>query len=107
MTHQAFAGASLVLRDGSPLEELRLGKGRELALSKSTGEINAHDTKDAMRIVGEMMQAMASGQIVHQPKTMSQREEALATSELRRQALPDRFRAPPRGAPWGPRWPSK
>ena len=101
MTHQAFAGASLVLRDGSPLEELRLGKGRELALSKSTGEINAHDTKDAMRIVGEMMQAMASGQIVHQPKTMSQREEALATSELRRQVLADSMQDPTKWAALG------
>lgn len=101
MTHQAFAGASLVLRDGSPIEELRLGKGRELALSKSTGELNASSTQDAMRIVGEMMQAMASGQIVQQPKTMSQREEALATSELRRQVLADSMQDPTKWAALG------
>lgn len=101
MTHQAFAGASLVLRDGSPIEDLRLGKGREAALSSSTGEINASSTKDAMRIVGEMMQAMASGAITQAPKTMSQREEALATSELRRQVLADSMQDPTKWAALG------
>jgi hypothetical protein len=86
MTH-AFKGAKMVLRDGSPIEDLRLGKGRELALSSSTGEINASSTKDAMRIIGELMQAMASGQVVQQPQSMTAQQEAIAASEARREVL--------------------
>jgi hypothetical protein len=87
MSKQAFAGASLVLRDGSPIEDLRLGKGRELALSGSTGEINASNTQDAMQVLGQLMKAYASGDIQHQQPSMSAREEAVAATEMRRQVL--------------------
>jgi hypothetical protein len=86
MTQSAFQGASLVLRDGSPIEDLRLGKGRDLALA-SNGEYNAHNKQDAMRIVGELMQAMASGDIRHGAPAMSKSQEALAASEARRNVL--------------------
>lgn len=86
MTQQAFAGASLVLRDGSPIEDLRLGKGRERALA-SNGEYNASNKMDAARIIGELMQAYASGEIKHQVQPMNARQEALAASELRKNVL--------------------
>jgi len=86
MTH-AFQGAKLVLKDGSPIEDLRLGRGRELALSASTGEINAGSTKEAMQIINQMMTAFASGQIVQPEKALSAREEAMAASVERKEML--------------------
>lgn len=97
MTH-AFAGARMTLKDGSPIEDLRLGKGRELALSSSTGEINASSVKDAMKVIGEMMQAVASGEMVH-GRELSTREEALASSEARRQVLAEAM-SDPTGQKW-------
>lgn len=56
----------MVLSTGAPLEDLRFGKGRELALSSSTGEFNASDKKDLAQQIGNLMMAVASGQVVHQ-----------------------------------------
>ncbi|AGS81964.1 major head protein [Pseudomonas phage PaBG] len=87
MTQHAFTGARMVLKDGSPLEDLRLGKGRELALSSSTGEINAGSVKEAMQVIGQMMSAYASGEIIEQRRAPSAREEAVAAAEARREVL--------------------
>lgn len=60
-----FAGAKVTLASGAPLEELRFGKGRGLALDQRTGEFNASDKRDLAQQIGNMMIAMASGEIVH------------------------------------------
>lgn len=61
-----FKSAKMVLKGGAPLEELRFGKGREVALSSSTGEFNASDKKDLARQIGNLMNAFASGEIVQE-----------------------------------------
>jgi hypothetical protein len=50
-----FAGAQLVLKNGDPIEALRMGKGRDLALSSSTGEFNAHDKKELVQAITALM----------------------------------------------------
>lgn len=57
-------GAQAVLRNGAPLEELRLGKSNMPALSSSTGEFNAHDKKELIRQLSGLMQAVSSGDVV-------------------------------------------
>lgn len=99
MSQQAFKGAKMVLPSGAPIEDLRLGKGRELALSSSTGEINASSVKDAMHIIGEMMTAYASGGIVPEKKSLSAREEAVAAANERREILAE-ARADHTGVKW-------
>lgn len=82
-----FQGARMVLANGAPIEDLRLGKGRELALSSSTGEINASNVQDAARIIGDLMKAVSSGQIV--PSHMAPQEgmSAAHASQERREIL--------------------
>lgn len=93
MTHPTFTGARMVLANGAPIEDLRLGKGRELALSSSTGEINAGSVKEAAQIITQMMQAVASGQIIPEhmgPQgQMSAQAAASARRELLAEALAD------------------
>ena len=78
MTAQ-YKGARMVLANGAPIEDLRFGKGRELALSHSTGEFNASDKKDLANQISNLMLAMASGQIVQQtePEVKVSRREVL------------------------------
>lgn len=74
-------GAKMVLANGNPIEDLRFGKGRELALSSSTGEFNAYSQKDLLVQIGNLMQAVASGQVVEQKQeiaTAADRREILA-----------------------------
>lgn len=80
-----FQGARMVLSNGAPIEDLRLGKGRELALSSSTGEINASSVQDAARIIGDMMQAVASGQVI--PEHMAPGMQATASADERRELV--------------------
>lgn len=88
-----FQGAKMVLRDGRPLEDLRLGKGRELALSSSTGEINANSKADLLQQIGALMQAHASGEIVPQSQAQSsvqmRAEAASERREILREAMAD------------------
>jgi hypothetical protein len=58
-----FSGAHLVLRNGDPLENLRLGKSTMPALSTSTGEFNAGSKKELVQILGQLMEAVSSGQV--------------------------------------------
>lgn len=69
-----FKSAKMVLRNGEPLEQLRFGRNRELALSSSTGEINASSKKDLMRQIGELMLSASSGQIVEEVSASSVRD---------------------------------
>ena len=87
--HGQLRGAKLMLANGNPIEELRFGKGRELALSGSTGEINAYSKKDLMQNLSGLMQAMASGQIVH-----AQPEQQIATAADRREMLAEARQSP-------------
>ena len=59
-----FAGAQLVLKNGDPVEELRFGKGRERALSSSTGEFNASSTKDLTAAITALMASVQNKDIV-------------------------------------------
>lgn len=87
MPQQHFQGARMVLANGAPIEDLRLGKGRELALSSSTGELNASSVKDAAAIIGEMMKAVASGQIIPANQAPQSKMTAMAAAEARREVL--------------------
>ena len=69
-----FAGAQLVLRNGDPIENLRLGKSNERLLSESTGEFNASSTPELIQQITKLMTAVASGQVVPAAKS------AMATS---------------------------
>jgi len=53
MNAQKMRGARVVLRDGSPLEDLRIGGER--ILSESTGEVNATSKKDLMHRISQML----------------------------------------------------
>lgn len=75
MKSNVFAGAQLVLKNGDPLEELRLGKSNYRALDSTSGEFNAQDTKELLKQIGQLMTAISSGQVV--PASQS----AQATSE--------------------------
>ena len=79
-----FAGAKLVLKNGDPVEELRFGKGRERALSASTGEFNASSNKDLVAAITQLMASVANKDIV------PQHQSALASSEVHAQELRER-----------------
>lgn len=82
-----YAQAQLVLRNGDPLEELRL-HGGERSLSTSTGEINAYNKVDLIRNLDGLMKAVASGQIVPQHMSASANsQEAARIKEERRVAI--------------------
>lgn len=79
--HNQLKGARMVLNNGAPLEELRFGKSRELALSSSTGEFNAYDKQDLMKQISNLMVAVASGQVVQEQtpqEVVAHRREILA-----------------------------
>lgn len=59
-----YAGATMVLKNGDPIEELRFGKSHEKALSSSTGEINAYDKKDLLKAITGLMNEVQSGNVV-------------------------------------------
>jgi hypothetical protein len=82
-----YAGAKLTLKNGDPIEELRFGKGRELALSSSTGEFNASDRKDLLKSISSLMQAVQSEQVVPAHKAMASSEERRQVKEERRELL--------------------
>lgn len=80
MKTNPFAGAQMVLKNGDPLENLRLGNSNLAALSSATGEFNAYDRKDLMRSISGLMQAVASGQV-----TTPERSALASSAEYARQ----------------------
>jgi len=79
-------GAKVTLRNGAPLEDLRFGGKGDLALSQSTGEINANSTKDLIGQIGKLMHAFHNGDVVHSNSSsavvsLSQAEKAEILSE--------------------------
>ena len=85
-----YAGATLTLRNGDPIEELKFGKSKEYALSSSTGEFNANDKKELLRSISSLMKAVDGQEIVPSQQTMTARERQLAKEE-RREVLDSAF----------------
>jgi hypothetical protein len=83
---QRFSGTQMVLASGAPLEDLRLGKNRGLALDGRTGELNAYDKRDLARQIGELMTAVASGELVHAEDNTAV-ASGMTDREIRRAAL--------------------
>ncbi|QZE57014.1 major head protein [Erwinia phage pEa_SNUABM_32] len=65
MNNSLMRGAKVTLRNGAPIEDLRYGGKGDLALSESTGEINAYSNKDLLRNISRLMEEAANGNIVH------------------------------------------
>lgn len=83
-----MSGAQVTLRNGAPIEDLKIGG--QTILSQSTGEINAYDKKDLLNRIGQLFSEAAQGNFVHstssnQPAELSQAEKA----ELMREAAAD------------------
>lgn len=60
-----FQGAQVMLCNGDPIEQLRMKGSNLTALSSATGEINAYDRKELAVQLGNLMMAVASGEIVN------------------------------------------
>lgn len=93
---QHLTGARMVLKNGDPIEALRFGKSNQMALSSSTGEFNAYDKKDLAMAIGQLMQAVASGEIVHEQQSVA---SAAEMAEQRREMVSEAM-ADPSGAKW-------
>jgi hypothetical protein len=88
MKGNPYNGATMVLANGDPIEELRFGSGRERALSASTGEFNASDNKDLVQAISNLMSAVASGQVVPQNQAVAaSAQERAREVEARREVL--------------------
>lgn len=64
MKNNIFSGAHLVLKNGDPLEELRLGKSTSASLDAKTGEFNAHSTNELAQQIAELMKSVSTGKVV-------------------------------------------
>lgn len=84
MKGNTFAGAQLVLKNGDPIEELRLGKSNMRSLSSATGEFNAHDKNELLRSITALMTSVSSGEIV------PAHQSALATAHQAQQEQQER-----------------
>lgn len=78
-----YAGATLTLRNGDPIEELKFGKSNQYALSSSTGEFNAQDKKELLRSISSLMRSMEMNEIVPQEQTMTASARAQVRDERR------------------------
>ena len=86
---KSFKNTNYVLKDGSPIEELRFGKSSSRALDSTSGEFNANNKQDLMQQIANLMQAVASGNVVEQHASMSATDEANARRDLLAEALSD------------------
>lgn len=82
-----LSGAKMVLPNGDPITEIRLGKSTSRSLDERTGEFNAQDTKQLLQQISGLMQAVANGQVV--PETSMQSTSADDRRELLAAALND------------------
>lgn len=85
----AFKGAKMVLANGDPLTEIRLGRSHSASLDEKTGEFNAHNQQELVQQIGNLMTAFASGQIVEQPQEATASNQSDARRELVASALAD------------------
>jgi len=74
MPNQNLLGARIVMRDGTPIDELKGLDGRSL-LSTSTGEINASDNRDALQQVNHLMSVSKNHGGVVQQRTAAEISE--------------------------------
>ena len=65
MKTNAQKGTSFRLSSGAPLTDLRF-KGQGMQALSSNGEVNASSNRDLLVQIGNMMQSIASGQVVEQ-----------------------------------------
>lgn len=82
-----YAGATLSLRNGDPIEELKFGKSREYALSSSTGEFNAHDKKELLRSISSLMRSVESQEVVPAKSASMSSADRMRIKEERREVL--------------------
>lgn len=94
MKTQPFAGAQMVLRDGSPLDDLRLLGSAERSLSSATGEFNAYDRKDLINMMGGLMKAFASGEVVEQRNVAVSSADRAKQREQKREVLAQAYHDP-------------
>lgn len=95
MNNSLMRGAKVTLRNGAPIEDLRFqGKG-DLALSQSTGELNAYSQKDLMNNISKLMASFQSGELVHQSTSAANDLTEAEKIELFAEAVADQS-----GAKW-------
>lgn len=84
-----YASAQVVLKNGDPITDLRLGGSRERLISQSgayAGEFNANDKKELIRAITGMFSAMATGDLQHET-SLSSAEMRQNDIEVRREAV--------------------
>ena len=73
-----YTSAQVVLKNGDPITDFRLGGSRERLISQSgatAGEFNAADKKGLIRAITGMFEAMASGEIRHETAVSAEQRE--------------------------------
>ncbi len=80
-------GAQVTLRDGSPIEDLRIN-GSQM-LSASTGEINASSKIDLLGQIGKLLTAATNGEFVHSNSSVQTSLSQEDKAELLREAAAD------------------
>lgn len=86
-----YKGARMVLASGDPIEELRFGKSNQRQLDGKSGEFNAYDKKDLVNSITNLMNAVASGEVVEASgqNQLSEIEAGDARREVLASALND------------------
>lgn len=81
-----YSKAQVVLANGAPITDLRMPGSNQRMLSESSGEFNAHDKAELIRMLGGLMSSVSSGQVVRADSGMThqQRQEL---REARRELL--------------------
>lgn len=82
-----FKGAQLSLRNGDPIEALRFAKGRDLALSSSTGEFNAHNKKELVEALTNLMNSVGKEVVPVGQSALASSDEYARTVQERREVL--------------------
>lgn len=96
MKHNQLRGATVQLRSGAPIEDLRIG-GQHI-LSSSTGEVNAYSQSDLVNRIGQLLVEAQQGNLVSVSSDQAQMTESQRSAmnlEILQEALAD-----PTGAKW-------
>lgn len=99
MRNQMMRNAKVTLRNGAPIEDLRFAGKGDLALSESTGEINAYSQKDLLNNISRLMAEAAQGNLVHSESSVQTSVSAAHAAEERRQLVEEAVNDPS-GAKW-------
>lgn len=86
-----FQGAQVVLKNGDPITELRLGGSQERLLSESTGEFNANDRKELLRGISALLSQAEKGNVRYASMSAEQRDQAV---QERREVLASAIKNP-------------